>query len=195
MADTSVKGLDSVLAVLSAFPANLQRNALTQGMRAAGNVVRDEARLRAPKDSGKLAKAIKTGSPRKIDSGTFSVRVRLDGEHSYLGIFHEYGVRPHYITSGEENLSPRKLTQKARRDGALGEAEDGSLVIGGNHVRGAVLHPGVPARPFMRPALDVKSDEAIQALADKVTEFVVDYTSGAALSRLSRRIDRFTGAE
>lgn len=170
MANQPVKGLDETLAVLSAFPANLQRNAITRGMRAAGNVVRDEARLRAPKDTGKLAKAIKTGSPRKLENGVYSVRVRLDGEHSYLGIFHEYGVRPHYITSGEENLSPRKLTQRARRDGAL--ADDGSLVINGNHVRGAVLHPGVPARPFMRPALDIKADEAVEALAEAVKDFV-----------------------
>lgn len=172
MADQPVKGLDETLAVLAAFPANLQRNAVSRGMRAAGNVVRDEARLRAPKDTGKLAKAIKTGSPRKLENGVHSVRVRLDGEHSYLGIFHEYGVAPHYITAGDANLSPRKLTQKARRDGPLAEADDGSLVINGNHVRGAVLHPGVPARPFMRPALDIKADEAVAALAEAIKDFV-----------------------
>lgn len=171
MADATVKGLDATLAVLSAFPANLQRNALSRGMRAAGNVVRDEARLRAPKETGKLAKSIKTGSPRKIDGGAFSVRVRLDGDHSYLGIFHEYGVRPHYITAGEETLSPRKLTQRARA-----EAEAGSIVIGGNHIRGAVLHPGITARPFMRPALDTKAEEALQALGKAVKDFVEQKT-------------------
>jgi HK97 gp10 family phage protein len=176
MSSQPVKGLDATLAVLSAFLANLQRNALSRGMRAAGNVVRDEARLRAPKETGKLAKAIKTGSPRKLENGVHSIRVRLDGEHSFLGIFHEYGVRPHYITAGEESLSPRKLTQRARRDGQLSDGSEGSLIVNGKHVRGAILHPGLPAQPFMRPALDIKGEEAVEALAEAVRDFVENKT-------------------
>lgn len=174
MSQVPVKGLDEVLAVLSAFPVKLQNQAVRQGLTAAAAVVRDEARMRAPKDSGRMAKSIKSGSPRKIGDGIYSISIRLDGRgnnHAFLGLFFEYGVLPHYITAGDGDVSARKLTQNVRKEGATD-----ALKINGKFVTGAILHPGFAARPFLRPALDIKADEAVRAMAGKITAFVESLT-------------------
>ena len=164
--------MDEVIAVLSRLPASLQKNAVRRGMRAGGNIVRDEARFRAPRRTGKLAKSIKTGSPRRNQDGSFSVRVRVE---DFRGVFFEYGVAPHYISAGDSDLSARKFTQKIGREGSS-DVESGALVIDGNIVSGAVLHPGFAAKPFLRPALDIKADEVVRALAFEIEDFVYNYT-------------------
>lgn len=176
-----VKGLDEVLAVLSAFPDKLKNQAIRQGLTAAAAVVRDEARLRAPNVSGKLAHSIKSGSPRKIGDGIYSISIRLDGRgnnHAFLGLFFEYGVSPHYITAGDSDLKARKLTQKVRKEGSSDVAEQ-ALKINGQFVTGAILHPGFAARPFLRPSLDIKSGEALQAFATRVRAVVENLTGFA----------------
>lgn len=172
MADRYVKGLDETLAVLSAFPQKMERAALRQGMTAAAAVVRDEARLRVPRQSGKLARAIRSGSPRRLADGVYSISVRVSGnDHAFLGLFFEYGVSPHYITAGDGDLSARKLTQSVRRAGSS-DVADQALVVNGSYVKGAILHPGFAPKPFMRPALDIKAEEAVDALAAKIKAFV-----------------------
>lgn len=164
-----VAGLRELDRFLSAFPKNMQKGAYRAGLTAAARPIRDEARLRAPKQTGKMAKAIKTGSARQNPDGTFSVSIRLDGEHSFLGLFHEYGVAPHLIArtgKGEGRVAVRKA--------AVGEGtiQGGVMKIGDDFVSGIISHPGHAARPFMRPALDAKADEAIKAFGDKIRAYM-----------------------
>lgn len=171
MSDLHIRGLDQVINVLSNLPRNMQKQAIRRGLTRAAAQVRDEARLRAPSQTGKLRRAIRSGSPRQNQDGTFSVRILVDSskEHGFLGWFHEYGVSPHYITAGESGVSARLLTRRNRDD-------KGSMVINGSHVSGAILHPGHAARPFLRPALDIKADDAVKALAFEIEEFVFNLT-------------------
>lgn len=173
-----VSGLKQLDAYLSALPMNLQKGAIRAGLTAAARPVRDEARTLAPKNTGAMAKAIKTGSPRQNQDGTFSISIRLDGRHSFLGLFHEYGVRPHIINAADSGLSARKLTQKLRREGSTDE--DGALKIGDNFVSGVIQHPGHRAHPFMRPALDAKADEAVRAFADRIRSYIEGKTGFTA---------------
>jgi len=62
--------------------------------------------------------------------------------------FAEFGARPHVI---------RPKRKSGKRAVAFG-AGDSQVV------RGEVHHPGVPERPFLRPAIDEHSDEAVQAM-------------------------------
>lgn len=162
--DFPVKGLAELDKYLSHFPRNLQTGAYRAGLTAAARVIRDEARLRAPKRTGQMARSIKSGSARRNQDGSFSISVRLQGPHAFIGVFHEYGVQPHYITAGESNLSARKLTQKVRREGAM--------KIGENYITGAILHPGHAPRPFMRPALDSAAQEAVMAFRDRIVAYM-----------------------
>lgn len=175
-----VKGLADLDRYLSALPKNMQKAAYRQALTAAARPVRDEARMRAGKRSGKMARAIKTGSPRQNQDGTFSVFVRLDGPHSFLGLFQEYGVAPHFVSAGDSGRSARLLTRSAREGGVTGDVQSHALKIGDNFVSGAVFHPGHAAHPFMRPALDAKADDAVQAFAAKIRAYLEGKTGFAA---------------
>ncbi|USA39624.1 HK97 gp10 family phage protein [Pelagerythrobacter marinus] len=175
-----VEGLKQLDAYLSALPKNMQTGAYRAGLTAAARVIRDEARLRAPRKSGKMAKAIRSGSPRRNEDGSFSISVALRGnDHAFLGLFFEYGVAPHYITAGGAPMSARKLTQAARREGSS-DVATGALKIGGNYVTGAVLHPGIRPHPFLRPALDIKADEAVKAFAERTRAYIEGKTGFTA---------------
>lgn len=178
MSELPIRGLEQTIGMLSRFPKDLQKNAVRRGMTAAASVVRDEARYRAPRKTGELAKSIKSSSARKNFDGTFSIKVRVE---DFRGVFFEYGVSPHYITAGDATrsdgkpMSPRLLT-RAAGDGGSSSVDEQALVINGSFVRGAVLHPGFAPKPFLRPALDIKSDEAVRALAFAIEEFVFNYS-------------------
>lgn len=175
--DLPLKGLKELDGYLSALPKNMQKAAYRQALTAAAKPVRDEARLRAPKATGKMAKSIKTGSPRQNQDGTFSVLVRMEGKNSFLGPFFEYGVAPHLIAStgkGEGRVSVKKAAE------GTGTVKNGVMKIGDRFVSGIIQHPGIAAHPFMRPALDAKADEALQAFAGKIRAYLEGKTGFAA---------------
>lgn len=175
--DFPVKGLAELDRFLAALPGNMQKQAYRSALTAAAAPIRDEARLRAPKESGKMAKAIKTGSPRQNEDGTFSVFIRLDGEHSFLGLFHEYGVSPHLIAStgsGQGRVAVRKAKE------GTGTIDAGVMKIGADFVSGIISHPGMAAHPFMRPALDAKAETAVKAFGDRIRAYLEGKTGFAA---------------
>lgn len=172
-----VTGLAELDRYLSALPGNMQKAAYRAALTAAAKPIRDEARLRAPKKTGAMAKSIKTGSARQNPDGTFSVHVRLEGRHSFLGLFHEYGVAPHLIAStgkGEGRVAVRKANE------GTGTVQSGKMKIGDDFVSGIISHPGHRAQPFMRPALDARADDAVKAFAGRIREFLEKKTGFAA---------------
>jgi len=91
---TPVKGLADLDNFLSALPANMQKQAYRQALTAAADPPLQEARLLASGWSPKVAKAIRKGSPRQNQDGTFSIRIYVDESKpdGFLGFFGEYGV-------------------------------------------------------------------------------------------------------
>lgn len=173
--DIPVKGLKELDAYLSALPMQMQKAAIRQALTAAAKPVRDEARRLAPKESGKMARSIKTGSPRQNQDGTFSISVRLDpkgNDHAFLGLFFEYGVKPHLIARKVAKRGPAGLKAAVNN----GEKVGGVMKIGDRFVSGVISHPGMVAKPFMRPALDFTADEAIKAFATKIRDFLENKT-------------------
>jgi len=156
------KGDREIEAFLAQLPLNVQRNAGRRALRAGGRVLADAARanltanLKRP-STGLTAKDIVVRT--SMQDGFVTAKVKLTkgkrGRH-YIGWFLEFGVDPHYISSGDSVLSPRSLTKKHEREGVLR--------LGDNLVTGPVEHPGFPAKPFMRPALDTHAGEAIKAI-------------------------------
>lgn len=174
--DFPVQGLKELDAYLSALPMNMQKGAIRAGLVAAAAPVRDEARMLARKSSGKMARAIKTGSARQNPDGTLSVTVSLKGPHAFLGTFIEYGVKPHYIArtgKGEGRVAIRKA-----REGT-GTVQGGVMRIGDDFVSGIISHPGIAASPFLRPALDMKANAAVKAFADRIRAYIEGKTGFA----------------
>lgn len=175
-----VTGLKELDAYLSMLPINMQKGAIRAGLTAGAAIVRDEARLRAPAQTGKMARAIKSGSARQNQDGTFSIQVRLDprgNNHAYLGLFHEYGVAPHLIArtgKGEGRVAVRKAA-----DGK-GKVGGKAMKIGDRFISGIISHPGHAAHPFLRPALDAKSDEVVKVFAARIRDYIEGKTGFAA---------------
>ena len=171
-----VNGLAELDKFLSALPKNLETGAYRAGLTAAAAPVRDKARELARKKSGKMAKAIKTGSPRKNQDGTFSVKVTLKGEHAYLGLFSEYGVARHLIarTGSKEG---RVAIRKAKE--GKGTVQSGVMKIGDDFVSGIIEHPGHAAHPFMRPALEQMAEKAVDEFRKRLAGYLEGKTGFA----------------
>lgn len=173
--DFPVKGLDDVLSVLSLLPKNMQTNGARQMLTAMADPIVEEARQRAMAISPKIAKAIRKGSPRKHDDGTFSIRIYVDEtrEDGWLGYLFENGIRPHEITL------KRSSSGKAGRNAAARDAAK-AIKIGDRFVSGVISHPGVRPHPFMVVSLDIRADDAIRAGQVKLAQFVEGKTGFAA---------------
>lgn len=165
-----LKGGAELSSFFDELPKKLVNNAVRAGLTAAARPIRDKARLNAPKETGTLAKGIKTSSPRNNPDGTVSVKVRATGRHAYIAPWMEYGTGAHIINAGDSKISPRLLTRQANRDGAT--ERDGFLVIGNNVISGAVMHPGTPPRPFLRPALDTEAEAAVNAFGERIQTYL-----------------------
>ena len=149
MIEFKIKGGKELHALMQQLPVEMEtkilRNALARGAR----VIADEAKLRAPDDEGLLRRAVKTS--RNTKNGQVIAKVKLKGPHAYLGTFMEYGVLPHIISVA---------------DGA------GAMKIGKNYVSGAVEHPGHASRPFMRPALETRAEEAVNVIGEYIGSYL-----------------------
>jgi HK97 gp10 family phage protein len=143
-----IKGGSEVAALIAQLPIEIEQKILRNGLAAGANVIRDEAKSLAPKKSGELADDIKT--TRGTGEGYVYAKIRLSGKHAFLGRFMEYGVAPHQIWARSKE----------------------SLVINGVPIGKRVWHPGLAPRPFMRPALDARAGEAVQAVADYLTRYL-----------------------
>lgn len=161
---------------LEAIPKKVRDATVRSALRAMAKPIVAEARLRAPKKSGKLARAIGAGSPRVNQDGTISIRVRLDRkkDHGFIGLFAEFGVRKHLI-SVQEQEKPFVIGRDGRRKADSiktinKKVRSGSLVIGTHFIGPSVDHPGHGAHPFLVPALDAKRAEAVAAFGVKIRE-------------------------
>lgn len=193
MIDMKITGGKELHALLQQLPVQVEtkilRNALARGV----NIIRDEARRLAPSETGKLRRAIKTTRDTDRKSGRVIAKVKVKGEHSFLAVFHEYGVAQHLITAGDSELTPRTLNKRGRRGGLTAlsnglvkvggyeyeqryHTKDGvevrMLKIGNSFIGGSVLHPGYAAKPFLRPALDNKAAEAINAIGEYIGSYL-----------------------
>jgi HK97 gp10 family phage protein len=151
-----IKGGAELSKFLLKFPQRLEKNAVRAALRAGAKPFRDEARRLLHSKSGKLAKAIKIGSPRAEKKGAVTISIAVDGRspHAYIGHFLEYGVTPH------------EIDPKNKR----------ALVIGPDLLRTRVHHPGFGPKPFMRPAADTMGAEAVRAFSDRLRDYLKDRT-------------------
>lgn len=131
-----IEGTEELLRKLEALGVDL-RALLVQATEAGGEVIGDGAADAAPGEGITVEVMSKK-------AGSVEVGIGPDKEHWYYR-FSEYGAQPHEI-------SPE--TAKVL-------AFEGS---GGTVFAGGVSHPGMAARPFLRPAITNKAEEASAAL-------------------------------
>jgi HK97 gp10 family phage protein len=175
MTDSLVKGGPELIAFMGAFPKRMQNGAVRAGLVAGARVVRDQARVLAPRASGKMAKAIRTGSTKVNQDGTVSVRIRLRSEksgqgynnHAFLGAIWERGRRAYSGIVIQRAGGKRARSKKFHTDGTDSWGRFPDLAA-------------LSAHPFMAPALDMKAVEAVNAFGARVREYLKDKTGFTA---------------
>lgn len=145
MNNIDIKGAAELKRALGELPAKIEKGISRGALRAGAVVLQEEAQSLAPSgDSGRLRESISVSTGAKR-SGTVYAHVRAGGRKkgdAFYAHMVEFGTKPHEI-------KPRKFK---------------SLFLAGIF-RKIVKHPGAKPKPFLRPAFDNKSGEAVDAIA------------------------------
>jgi HK97 gp10 family phage protein len=163
-----LKGLSELQTMLQTLPVKMEKNILRGGLRAAARVVQKEAQARIPRKSGLTARSLKLTTNTK--NGTVTAKVKAKGKHAFIAPFIEYGTAAHMITAA--GYAGSKFTFSGGKQAGIRTVnrriKDGSLKIGDKFVGAFVMHPGTTPHPFLRPALDMKAGEAVEAMGNYI---------------------------
>lgn len=125
-----VVGLAELTKAMRELPVEVHASALRPAVSAAAGVVQKDARLRAPRDTGTLAKAIYRTRSRSLSSGTmetaivgvrFGKRYRKRGQDAWYWKFIEFGtskmaarpfLRPAFESTKKKQLDAMVLSLK-----------------------------------------------------------------------------------
>lgn len=146
-----IDGLDGLLRSLREAPKAIQGRAVQAGMRKGGNVIRDDARRRAPKESGFMASQIVT---RRANSRSRQrAGVGQGGEYFTVGV--KTGRRRKYAN-----------TKRNRRRGRVGRVyEEAGWAYYWRFVEFGTKK--MRASPFLTPAGEAKGPEAAQVIINE----------------------------
>ena len=143
MSEIRVKGLADLNKFLQQLPTKIEQSVLRGALRAGANVVMAEAKAQLQEaesvDSGQLRDGLKVSTSSR--RGRVTAKVKATGKHAHIAPWLEYGTAAHKIT-----------------------AKGKGMFFGGLFVKG-VQHPGSRPKPFMRPALDGRAQDAVSAAA------------------------------
>lgn len=137
-----IDGADELIAKLKALGIDA-RTARNDAAMAAADVWRNAMNDLAP--GPHVEATIHTNTDRKV-----IIEIGPEPDRWYYRFF-ELGAQPHEIV-------PHKLTHEAL-------AYDDIVVK-------RVMHPGVAARPFMRPVADTREDEAVEAFGNYLLKLI-----------------------
>lgn len=163
------KGGAELQKLLNTLPAKIERNIMRSALRQGANIIKQAAQENIRNVSGDLAKSVRISV--KARGGKVAASVKAGDEKAFYPHMVEFGTAKHFIKVSDEARYTRK-TRKGRKKVSVGTINKmvarGSLVINGNFVGASVIHPGAAPHPFMRPAADEKTGEAIQAVVTQI---------------------------
>lgn len=166
---TKFKGGKELQDMLNTLPARIERNIIRSAIRQGAKVIEEEAKRRVPVNSGDLRDSIRVSTRSR--RGQAIATIKAGDENAFYAHMVEFGTAPHWITI-EEGARLKRMTRRGLRSFGIKTlnqmAGRGSLVIGTNFIGASVAHPGARAKPFMRPAIDEKQDEAIRAVGEQI---------------------------
>lgn len=154
MPEVKVKGLADLQAMLEELPAKIERNVVRGGLRAGAKVIQEEAKRLCPVGGGQLRKGETPGALRD------SVRISMAARRGKVTATVKAGNRAAYYAHMVEFGTARHWIKPKNRK---------SLFLSGL-MKEVVDHPGAQKKPFMRPAIDGKAEEAINEMADYIRE-------------------------
>lgn len=176
MTPGTVHGLENVEQALGRLEVAMQKTILRKGLRRAGNVVRDDARSRAPRKEGLLRRSIVTrvGFSRSAGQwgaqvGVFPTRQRKDGKKSKDNAFYAAWVHEGHLIVPRGRSRSAGFTQSAQRTtrkAARTEARSANR----------------RTRPdrFLFSSIQARQDQARQVLMDELRKGIAEETQRAS---------------
>lgn len=159
MAEFEIQGLQQLHETLQTLPAKIETNVLRGAVRAGQRVIMLKAKALAPKKTQALAKSIRVkASAQALKRGVVRADVVAGDATAWYAHLIEFGTGSHYEGTGTKSqrkpyvIKPKKRSGKGR----------GFLRIGGAYMA-QVIHPGIRAQPFMRPAAELLEGPALNA--------------------------------
>lgn len=150
-----MEGWDELEQLLQIAPAQISSRIAVRALRRGAAIIRDEARRIVPVETGELRRSIRVRAFRQGTRAERTVTVWVQGPEKSLAILVEFGTSAHLI-------------KRKKPGGVLGRGvsgRGGRVFQGKGLPRGQVMHPGMRARPFLRPAFDARVGQATQAVA------------------------------
>lgn len=133
----NIKGGKELQEFLNTLAPKIERNIMRGAVRAGAGVILQEAKSNVSIDSGDLRDSLRVTTSAK--KGRVTASVKAGNKKVFYSGWVEFGTAAHSITArGNRALSFGGLFTKS------------------------VLHPGARAKPFLRPSLDSKANEAIE---------------------------------
>lgn len=180
MFEIKIHGLQELHKTLQELPATIERNVLRGGLKAAGEVIKEEARRRVSVESGALRDSIRVSMRVRTKAGWVNARVKagstvtkkrvsaranggvkVEYDNPWYAHLVEFGTARHYIKA----KTAKALILRGNKRASSGFAKRWtSWIIEG------VDHPGARPKPFMRPAFDAKAQAAIEEMADYIRQ-------------------------
>lgn len=139
MSDQNIIGGRELDALLQSLAPKMEQNIMRGALAAGARVIRDEAKANVAERLGQLKKSVRVSTRAK--NGVVTATIKAGSKEAWYWRFVEFGTAQHLI-------KPKTAA---------------ALLIGGA-ARRSVMHPGARPKPFMRPAFDNKSSEAIEAI-------------------------------
>lgn len=167
-----IKGGEELQKFLTELPVKIERNIMRSALRAGAKVFADQAKINVPVKSGDLKRSIELSTKSK--NGKITAKVKAGDDIAFYAHMIEFGTAKHIVKLDDKDR-PERMTRRGKKK-MIGYktinkmVNNGSLVINGKFVGDKINHPGARAKPFMRPAFDSKSSDAIRAVGLKIKE-------------------------
>jgi len=154
-----IHGFKELQSKINKLPGRVQKNVLRASLRAGGRETVKAARAKLPPNYVILRKSLTVKilcvvNPREMRAligPTVGKSARYDGWYAHIV---ERGAAPHDI-----GLKTKKAFQLSG---------DLKVVAGGAGTPGVIRHPGVPAHPFLGPALRNNQQQILKAMAERM---------------------------
>lgn len=143
MSMIKIEGLSDLKKALQELPVKIEKNIMRGALRSGAKEFETKAKEEMPEQSGKLKRSLKINT--RVRKGVVTSTISVGGGKVFYAHMVEFGTVAHLI-------KPKKKK---------------SLVVNGTPVASA-QHPGAIGKPFMRPAFDAGSADAVQAVAEYI---------------------------
>lgn len=154
MSTLKIDGLAQLNKLLKELPAKIETNIMRGALREGSKQFLQRARDEVPVKSGKLRKSLRVSA--RVRQGKVTATMTAGNKVAFYAHMIEFGTASFYSGSGESVGAPYEIKP------------NGKALKSGDNYFGKITQPGVKPQPFMRPAYDEGSADAIKAVAEYI---------------------------